>query len=78
MSIKQNLSYLFNWKKHPASVFHFVFPLFLVGMTLFGLLAYYQWKFNNDPVYFFIVLGGVALLGFGLWPLRHQLKEYLK
>lgn len=63
-----SLSFIFNWRKNPSSVFILVIPLFLLGMTLMAVLAVLQMKLNQDPVYLYIFLGGIVLLALGLIP----------
>lgn len=64
---------LVNWKKYPASVFVFALPLVFIGWGSLILLAYLHWKLDGDLRYAAIVIGGLVLLGIGLWPVRKQL-----
>jgi len=69
-----DLKEIFNWKKNPANVFYTAMPLFLLGMSMMGLVAYYHWKTDGD--YWYAVIMGMALLVLviALMPLRHIYK----
>ncbi len=75
---KALLNYLFNWKDNPASVFWLAIPLFLSSYGLITYAAYLQWDLNGDPWYMVIALAGLALLAFGIWPVRKLLFKLLK
>jgi hypothetical protein len=62
---------LFNWKKHPASVFWLAGPLAALGFVLVFARAFLELSHNGDPWYLVIALGGLALLCLALLPLRH-------
>jgi uncharacterized membrane protein YqjE len=70
----ESLNRLFNWKKYPASVFFLAIPLFMIGMSLMGTIAYLAWV-AGDKTYAWILLAGIGLLIFALWPLRHQIRN---
>lgn len=71
--LKESMNYLFNWEKNPASVFFFAIPLAILGFSLHGLYAFLMWKERGDFIYSLILLGGLVLLGIGLWPVRKRL-----
>jgi len=68
--IREALSTMFNWKKHPHGVFYTAIPLFMMAALLVGYRAYLELKLNGDPWYMVIALVGLALLLIGLWPVR--------
>lgn len=73
----KELKELFNWKKFPANVFMFAVPLAVAGFGLHGLYAYLMWKEHGQIGYMLIVLTGLAVLAFCLWPVRKRLAQLL-
>ena len=67
----------FNWKKNPHTIFYLAIPLAVVGLGCHAIVAYLQWRDNGDWVYSAILLAGLILLMFGLWPVRKELKKFL-
>jgi len=64
----------FNWKKRPASVFFIAIPVAVLAFGLhliYAILMAQQGKFGYLVIYF----AGIALLIFGLWPIRRQIFE---
>jgi hypothetical protein len=51
---REVMSELFNWKKHPASVFYLVAPLFLLGLVLCLLEALVYGFTQNDWGYLIV------------------------
>lgn len=71
--LKESMNYLFNWKKNSASVFFFSIPLAIMGFSLHGIYTYLMWNVHGQCGYSLILLGGLVLLGMGLWPVRKRL-----
>lgn len=67
-SLRSTLSYLFNWRKHPASVFLFAVPLFVLGFGSLTVFAGMQWHLNEKPGYAVIVLIAMVVLVVALMP----------
>ena len=75
--MRESMNRLFNWKRHPASVFFLAGPLALLCFGAVFARAILELAHNGDPWYLVIVAAGLALLVLGLWPIRHRLKECL-
>lgn len=67
------LERLWNWKKHPGSVFYIAGPLAVLAFGLHIARGVLELLHNGDPWFLVIALCGVALLVFALWPLRRHL-----
>lgn len=66
--MKEAFNKIFNWRKHPASVFFLAIPLAVQGFFLVFLYSYLQYKENGDIGYFVISFLGIILLIVGLIP----------
>ena len=64
---------LWNWKKHPASVWYVAGPLAVLGLSVHLLRALIALRQNGDPWFLVIWLASIALLVFALWPVRKYL-----
>lgn len=75
--MRHTLNRLFNWKRHPSSVFFLAAPLAAIGFGLIFDRAVLELLHNNDPWYLVIAVVGMALLALALWPIRRRLKGAL-
>lgn len=66
--IKASLTYLFNWRKHPASVFFLAVPLFVSGFGFLWLYAFLMYKTADDIAYLILVSIATISLPVLLYP----------
>lgn len=73
------LSRLFNWKKHPKSVFIWAAPLAILGLGTASMMPYAQWRTGNQGwwVYLLIVVAAYLTLWVCLRPVWSQLIKSL-
>lgn len=75
--MREAMNRLFNWKRHPASVFFIAGPLALICFGAILARAVIELVQNGDPWYLVITAVGIAMFVMALWPIRHRLKEAL-
>lgn len=66
--MKNFMNTVFNWKRHPASVFYIAAPLAILGMVMTFLSALLQYKLGNGFGFLVIWFVGLTLLIIGLIP----------
>ena len=74
--MKTYLNKLFNWKRYPAGIFFVAAPLAIIGLGAHLIYAILMAVAGNYG-YLAIFVAGIALLIFGLWPVRHFIKDFL-
>ncbi len=78
MNFRQAVDYLFNWRKHPASVFFLAIPLAAIGFGCLLLRGVLELVWHHDPVFLVIDIAGLVMLFVALWPIRKPLLRQLK
>lgn len=77
-ALRSALSRVFNWRRHPGGVFFLALPLALIGFLALGARAALAIVWHGDWGFLAIFMAGLALLAFGLWPIRRELARLIR
>lgn len=74
-NLKSALSYLFNWKDNPASVFLIAIPLFVFAFGLLWFQAILMYKSNSQIEYIILIAVVTIVMPFLFYPVFRNYKE---